>query len=209
MNDFFLSSLSKALNRYLALDPESARRLSVLAGKTVAMTLLPFQYTFYLTVNQQGGIALQAGAPQHADTRLTGTPLQLMGMILARDQRHRFFADDVKIEGDAELGQQMIALFDELDIDWEDQLAKLTGDVPAFHAGQAVNKACDWLRQVRKSLLQQVSEYVQEEKQILPTSEALQDFYNDIDQLRMDTDRLAARINRLSTPLRGHNREND
>ena len=43
----------------------------------------------------------------------------------------------------------------------------------------------------------QVNEYVHEEAEFFPAREALQDFFQDIDTLRMDADRLEARVERL------------
>jgi ubiquinone biosynthesis protein UbiJ len=49
---FLLETLQKALNRYLALDPESSQRLAALNGKWVALELLPLKLTFFLHFNQ-------------------------------------------------------------------------------------------------------------------------------------------------------------
>ena len=47
----FLPSLSKAINAYLALDPESKHRLHDLQGKTITVELLPFHFIFSVCIH--------------------------------------------------------------------------------------------------------------------------------------------------------------
>ena len=110
-----------------------------------------------------------------------------------------FFADDVEIEGNIELGQQLIDLFDHLQIDWEEQLSHITGDIPAYHIGQLARKISSWVQHTNESLTTNINDYIHEEAQWLPTREALNDFFNDIDQLRSDTDRIEAVVHQISS----------
>jgi len=193
---FFLTQTSKAINAYLALDDESKHRMAALENKTMTMVLLPFHWIFQCEF-QNGYLILTEGEGKPFDAKLTGTPLQLLGLMWNQENRASFFSDDLVIEGDAELGQQFAMLFDELHIDWEEHLSKLMGDVPAYHLGQLFHRASDWLKQSEESMSQNINEYLHEEINYFPPVEALQDFYNDIDELRMDVDRLEARILKL------------
>jgi ubiquinone biosynthesis protein UbiJ len=191
------TALSKAVNAYLKLDPESATRLAALENKVVVIKLLPSSLCFYCTFMQNELQLLSPDASLSIDTTVMGTPLALAGVALTKTDRHQFFADDVKIEGDAELGQQVIALFDELEIDWEEHLSHFIGDVPAFQAGKLFRKLQRITHQFTNSLTQNVSEYLHEEKEWLPAREALVDFFADIDELRMAVDRAEAKMIRL------------
>ncbi len=117
--------------------------------------------------------------------------------MITKDNRHRFFAEDLIIEGNAEIGQQVIELFDELQIDWEDHLSHFVGDIPAYHAGRILSGMSKWLLGTEQTLAQNIKEYLHEEAEYVPTREALQDFFSEIDTLRMDVDRIEARINHL------------
>lgn len=198
MNHILLPYLSKACNAYLRLDPESDQRLNALKGNVVTIELLPFHFIFQCEFTA-AGIHLEAGETSPAMTKIKGTPLQMMGAMLAKEQRQRFFADDLVIEGNADIGLQLIDLFDAMQIDWEEYLSQVTGDTPAHHIGRAIRGFKKWLDDASLSLTDNVSDYLQEEKQWLPSREALQDFFEDIDTARMDTDRLEARINRLTS----------
>lgn len=196
MKTFFLKSISNAINAYLKLDPESAKRLQRLQGKVITIELLPMAFIFQCEFTQQA-MTVHPGERMEAQTTIRGTPLQMLGVALTKENRQRFFADDMVIMGNAELAQQVIDLFDHIEIDWEEYLSKFVGDVPAHQFGRLLNNVKSWLSNTEQSFSDNINEYLHEETQCFPPREALQDFYNDIDQLRMDTDRIEARINLL------------
>ena len=200
MKPFFLSSLTHAINSYLSMDPESLYRLQKLHGKIIRMELLPFHIILQYTFTEKG-MKLLDDSSIHAETTIRGTPMQMMGVMLAKNNRQRFFAEDVMIEGNAQLGQEVIELFDEIHIDWEEHLAQIVGDVPAYHAGRAMKSIRKWLSDSESKLSQNINEYVHEEANWLPTREALNDLFNDIDTLRMDVDRAETRLAILTKNL--------
>jgi len=202
MKKNFLALLSKTINTYLSLDPESAKRLQDLQGKSIAIELKPFNFIFHCIFTTHG-ISLQDEADIIPEATLRGTPLQLAGAMLAKNNRHGFFADDLTIEGNAEIGLQVVELFDSLQIDWEEYLAQLVGDTPAYHVSRFLQGMGKWFKQSEQSLTENISEYLHEESKWLPSREALQDFFNDIDTIRMDIDRAEAKIAQLKNHLQG------
>lgn len=196
MNDFFLSFLAKTINSYLKLDPESTRRLETLQHNVITIELLPFHFIFQCAFTK-AGIHIKPGETLPATTKMIGTPLQMLGAMIAKENRHRFFADDLVIQGNAEIGLQLVELFDAMQIDWEEYAAHIAGDTTAHHIGRAARGIKKWFNRIETSFTHNVSEYIQEERRWLPAREALQDFFDDIDRLRMDTDRMEARINML------------
>ena len=209
ITDKLTSFLPKALNRYLALDPESKRRLQKLENKVITIKLLVNETPFYKETNSEfqllftaEGIQLKTEAFSSPDTIIKGTPLSLLHMALAHhDDRKKFFSDDVAIEGNIELGQQVIDLFDALEIDWEEYLSHWIGDVSAYQVMRFAKKLNTFRRRFKSTLTQNINEYVHEEINLFPPLEALQDFYHDVDVLRMDTDRLEARVMQLTKKI--------
>lgn len=201
LKNSLLSAINAGINHYLQMDPESSVRLAKLHGRTIAIECLPFGFIFHCVFSPQGVTVQTADESLVAETYIRGTPWHMAGAMMTRENRHRFFAEDLVIEGDAELGQQVVNLFDELHIDWEEHCARVIGDVPAYHLGRFTKRAGSLLKDIGDSFRQNVSEYVHEEAEWLPAREALQDFFNDIDTLRMDVDRAEARILALKQPL--------
>lgn len=196
MKTFLYHQLSKLINQYLNLDKDSERRLKKLQGKIITIEFEPFHAIFQL-IFKEASVEVKEGGELPAETVVRGTPLQMVGMMLTTENRNQFFAEDLQIEGNAELGQEVVKLFDEMEIDWEENLAKITGDVPSHYIGNFARRIKRWVDHTKESLREDVSDFLHEETSLLPPKEALQDFYHDIDQLRMDVDRLSARMNHL------------
>lgn len=196
MKKMLTTLISHSINALLSLDPESKLRVQKLQDKVIAIELKPFHFTIQCLFNN-GMMYIQDENILSADATIRGTPLQMAGVALTKENRHQFFADGVVIEGSAEVAQEVIELFDLLHIDWEEHLSALVGDTTAFRAMNIAKRAKRFIGDVSESLTQNVSEYLQEEKEWLPTREALNDLFDDIDALRMDVDRAEATVDRL------------
>lgn len=199
MKQLVLESLQTALNAYLALDPATKTHYLGLQGKIVQLEILGIHWTFQLIFTDN---KVQITEPlQTADAIIKGTPLSLIHVAFTRENRHRFFTEDVIIQGNAELGQQVLDLFDHIEIDWEEGVSRWIGDAPAHYLGRLVNHFKNWQQATTHTLLDNLREFIHEEIILFPPREAIQDFYVEVDHLRMDVDRLEARINRLTNTL--------
>lgn len=192
--------LQQGLNRYLALDPESKHHIKELDGKIVTIELegpnLAFQFLF-----KENQVLLKFDDFAPPDTYIKGSPLTLLHMSFTQDNRKSFFEKGVAIEGDLDLAQDFINLFDRLEIDWEEYASKCIGDVPAHQLGKWIGRVQRFQKQAQAVLLQNVNEYIHEEAEWFPPAEALDDFYNDIDEMRMAVDRIEARVALLKKTL--------
>ncbi len=188
--------LENALNRYLALDPESISRIALLRDKIVTIELLglPLSMQMHFLTNK---IQLHWDAFLPPDLIIKGTPLNLLHMSLAPEQRRRFFAEDIVVSGNMELAQQVLNIFDDLEIDWEEALSQWMGDVPAHKTSFLLRELKTWGQHVRQALRQNTDEYVHEEIRLVPPTEELQQFLANVDELCMDVDRLQARVERV------------
>ncbi len=194
-----LAGLEAALNRYLRLDPDAMVRMAALQQRSIAIELTPLQLTLYV-VPGANGVQLRSQVESGPDTVLRGTPLGLAQLGLGSQSGKTLFSGSVTIEGDVETGQAFKAILDEMDIDWEEQLSRLTGDVVAHQLGNTARRAASALRHGRRTLEQDLGEFLQEELRVLPTRIETENFSADVARLGMDTDRLAARVRRLQTP---------
>ena len=131
------------------------------------------------------------------DTVLRGTPYTMARLGLSKKSGELLFSGAVEIDGDAELGQRFKALLDSIDIDWEEQLSRITGDVIAHQIGVAWRDLQAWRRQATETLSKDAVEYFQEESRDLPTPTEVEAFLAGIDTLRSDVDRLEQRVARL------------
>jgi ubiquinone biosynthesis protein UbiJ len=128
---------------------------------------------------------------------LHGTPLGMARLGLGSDTAGTLFSGEVEITGDIETGQAFRAILDGMDIDWEEQVSRVTGDVVAHQLGNLARKAGAWLRHGGQTLEQDIGEYLQEESRVLPSRIEIENFIADVGMTAMAVERLEARLQRL------------
>jgi ubiquinone biosynthesis protein UbiJ len=191
-----LKGLESAINRYLRLDPDSNARMAALSGRCIGIDLRGLDLQLFIYPDEQG-IRLKDHIDGEPDTTLRGTPLGMARLGLGKNTEKTLFSGDVSIDGDVETGQTFKGILDAMDIDWEEQLSKFTGDVIAHQLANSAKRAGTVLSHGRRTLEQDIGEYLQEELRVLPSRIETENFSADVTRISMDADRLAARVKRL------------
>ena len=204
-----LAAMEAALNQLFAMDPESFARLADFKGRIIAFHITDMDQWLYFFPDKQGMqiISHYEGEP---DTVISGSLLAFAKMALAEDQEktRSVFKGDIKITGDMALGQHFQALFQQLDIDWEEHLSHITGDVLAHSLGNVARGVLDFGKQLFNSLGMDVSEYLQYETRDIASGPEIQHFNQQVDTIRNDVERAEARIKRLEQALAQSEKEN-
>ena len=186
------ASLETALNLVLRLDPEILPRLGTLSGHVIAIEPSGMAMTFYL-LPKPGGIQVMDRCETEPSVRIRATPAALFRQWRGRRAR----GGEIVIEGDVGVGREFQAILARLDIDWEEQLSRVVGDVVARRLGGLWDGLRAWSGRTGDILLRDGGEYLQQELRVLPPRQAIEQFLNAVDLLREDADRLAARVERL------------
>lgn len=192
-------ALETSINLVLKQDAATLEKFSALQGKTLAFEFTDLDLTLYLFPHTEG-VQVQYLFDGQADTTLQGTALAFINMSLG-DSSDSFFSGEVRIKGDIELGQRFKRILDQLDLDWEEWLSNYTGDLVAFKAGSLIRNLSSWGKATLRTIQLDVSEYLQDEGQINPREDEIEDFTNKINELRDHTARLEARILRLKKQI--------
>jgi len=195
----FTPLIEEVGNRLLRLDPETLRRLGDLQGRVVCIEFRDLGRKLYLHPSESG-FRLATESEQLPAVTLRGT-LATFGRLGLGAETETLNAGELDIEGDAALGQRLQRIFRNLDLDWEEPLARLFGDPIGHEVGRAARAAFNWHRQALKTFGLNTAEYLQEEARLLPVRYEVEAFLNGVDGARADVDRLAARIQRLKDKL--------
>jgi ubiquinone biosynthesis accessory factor UbiJ len=193
--------LQALIDRKVEDSPRARALLAELDGRR--MRIVALHIPWQLTLQSSGGKLL----PHLADTvepdvQLAGTPLSLLALV-REDPQAVIRRGDVSLTGDAEAGARFQELTQLLRPDLEAALARVIGDVPAFNIGSLLRRAVDYGRSSLDTQARNVGEYLAHERQVLvPRAEARQ-FLEQVDLLREQTDRLAARVARLESARGG------
>lgn len=186
------AGLETVLNRYLQLDPAVRSPLAKLEGAVVAIEFEGLGLMLYLLPGPEGIRVLDHYVGEWT-VRIRGTP-----WALAQQWRgQRVAGSALTFDGDAAVGRAFQTALAHLEIDWEEQWAKIIGDVAAHRLGQFWRGFGDWGHRARDTLARDGSEYLHQELRVLPPRPAVEHFLREVDTLREDADRLAARIERL------------
>jgi len=192
-----LATIEAALNQYIALDPEGARAFAPTYGHIICIDIEGLGARLTLI---PGPDRLQVFGAYDAtpDCLIRGAPLALLRMMTAGRKQSQLSSGAVRIEGDAAVAQALSDALAGLDVDWEEQLARVLGDPIANQIGRAVRAAGDWGGRTRETARANLKEYLEEESRLLPTRYEVDEFLRQVDTLRDDVERLAARIARLA-----------
>lgn len=195
MQTWLIALLETIINRYLQLDAETAKKFADLSGKVIGIEMPSWKLRCYL-FPAQTGVSLLNHYEGEVDTTISGSPFALLRATKTKETHSQLFSN-VTITGDLELGQQVRDLLYEMEIDWEEHLAKYTGDVVAHQVGNVVRSITQWGKNTFTSLRQNLTEYLQEEARHLPPRQEVEDFYSDIRVLQHDVERTEAQLNLL------------
>ncbi len=193
----FTTILEQAVNRALRLDPDTLARLAELEGKVIRLRAAgdsPFEI---FVLPEGSGLQLCAQCDREPDVTLTGDMPAVFRMALRRFLPEVVAAGEVQVSGDIALGQRFQRLLEQVEVDWEEQLARVLGDVPAHQLGNALRGLGGWSRQALHTLQQDLGEYLQEESRLLPGRPRAGDFRQAVETLQRDLDGLEQRLARL------------
>ena len=190
-------ALEAALNRALALDPDTRAALKPLDGRRVALALEAPVVALQIRVD---GERLQVGpvdAAEEPDLAVRSTLGGLLAQLpfLKRDDAPP--VGRVRVSGDAELARRLQTLAERFDPDWQQPFIAVFGDVVGVQVANAVRGALRQLRSVGTNLAENAAEFVVEESRDVVGKAELNAFHDDVDALRDDVERLAARVRRL------------
>jgi ubiquinone biosynthesis accessory factor UbiJ len=145
-----------------------------------------------------------AAAATHPDAVIAGPPLALLELFARREESSaRRGSERVHVSGDAEIAARYRELLELARPDWEEELSRLIGDLPARRVSLAARAALSWLRGFAHSAQANVAEYLQEESRALVSKPEVEEFLAQVDALRETADRVEARIARLERRLDG------
>jgi ubiquinone biosynthesis protein UbiJ len=201
MTDLAFASLEEAINRGIALDPETADKLARLHGRVIAIEIAGPELRLYM-VPGPGRLQVLSRFEGEPDCLLRGSPFALACMDAKGEKgAEQLFSGKVEISGDTELAHRFGTILGGLEIDWEGRLAQFTGDTLAHEIGDGVRSVARWGRRTLDTLGKDLREYVQDEVRLLPERQEIQAYLDKVDALRDDVERMEARIRLLAAEL--------
>lgn len=194
------ASLEAAFNAWLQLEAsthgQALNRLQALQGKLIRLHITNPDMQFDILPTTER-IRVSTDYAAEPDVTITGSALGFMRLATAEDSGKAMLAQGVTIAGDTGLGMQFSQILREVNIDWEELASRAVGDVMAHQLGQIARQSKGWLDETAHAMRLNTQEYLQEEARLVPAEAELKAYLDAVDDLRMDVDRLEARLKQL------------
>lgn len=190
-------ALEAALNRALALDPDTREALKPLDGCKIELSLEAPALALRIGVT---GERLEVGPTepsQEPDLAVRSTLGGLLGQIPFLRKDNAAPVGRVRVSGDAELARRLQALAERFDPDWQQPFVSVFGEIVGVQVANAARGTLRQLRSAGGNLAQNAAEFVTEESRDVVGRAELNAFHDDVDALRDDVERLQAKVDRL------------
>ncbi len=193
----FTTLMETVVNRLLRLDVDTLSRIAELNGKVIRLRIAGAHPFEIFVLPSEAGLSLREHYEGEPDVTLTGDLPVFARFALRRVVPEMVAAGEVQISGDIDLGQRFQRLMEKIDIDWEEQAARVLGDAAAHQLGNALRDLRTWSIQSLHTLREDAAEYLQEESRLLPLRTRAERFRQAVESLRLDAERLEKRFQRL------------
>ncbi|MDD9799658.1 MAG: SCP2 sterol-binding domain-containing protein [Gammaproteobacteria bacterium] len=196
MFSLLLEFLQAAANRLLRADADAAGALRAVDGKTVAVRIAG---------DADAGRAVMVHI---ADAQLWCRPGQRAEADAVLTARAETFAkalrrlcggevcgfDEIEISGDAETGRRFIAALARLQVDWEEETARFTGDAPARAAGSTARALSRLLSQNCAAAAEDFGWFLKDEAQLAARGDEVDALADEVRQLHADVTDFSRRL---------------
>ena len=195
-----LASVEHGLNRILRMDSTALPRLAALEGKVIAIDCVQPALQLYILPDEDG-LMLAAHWEGEADCTLRAPAGSLVQLALAKDKSAVLHCPQVQLHGDSAVLLDLVAVLQDLELDWEYELSRWLGPVPTAMLAGHVRLRARWTRQGLARFSQNLSEYLAEESRTLVGRREAEAAFSELDTVKIDIERLEARIRRLARSL--------
>ncbi|MEE4246528.1 MAG: SCP2 sterol-binding domain-containing protein [Kangiellaceae bacterium] len=190
------SALETVIEKLLSLDNQARDALTDLNGKMVAIKLTDWQLSYFFHI-KDNAIEVTTQSQQQPHVTMEGSSFAFFNMASNERGGDSLFTGEVHFSGEVGTAQKFQAFWQNISIDWEEELSKYTGDIVAHNIGQLVKKTHQGVSKLFGTAQQNISEYLKEESRATPSPDEVEYFYDQLDDLKSDINRIEARINRL------------
>jgi len=193
------SAACRGINHVLGSEPWASTALAKHAGKTILLQLPLGNLCFEISSTGLLNVLKEADNSSltlEVSSKALGELAASSGSL--REQAFKA----VKLTGDADLAQLIGRLAGQLRWEYEEDLARLVGDAPAHFAVRQGKKFVSASRAAASDLLDNVVEYVSEERKVLLNKRDFIAHKSTINDLRESVDRIEKRIQLLEQKAR-------
>jgi ubiquinone biosynthesis accessory factor UbiJ len=197
LNAAALTALERAVDTALGLDSATRAQVDALAGKVFCIDCTVPAVRVYVAPGA-GELRLYGHYEGEVACTVSGAASDFVALAGAADKAGALVNGNLRISGDSAPLLELEKALGKLELDWEQRLALLVGDVAAHQFGRAVRGSARWGQGAQASFARHVEEFIHEEARLAPPRLEVEDFFGDLRATAQRTERLEAGLRRLS-----------
>jgi ubiquinone biosynthesis protein UbiJ len=195
------SGIEMAMNQLLKLDDDSQQRLKKLSGKSLQVTIKELPWPLLFSFSEQIDVRTvitpdndSEPEPEPVDC-LIELNLETLPKLKDSSQLTQLIQKkQLNLHGDIYVAQTFSALLKDLDVDWEEQLSRYTGDILAHQTFSSMRTIFDTAKtQIEQGVIELGEHLTQSDSIAVKPSEMIE-FSRGVSDLRSSTERLSAKI---------------
>lgn len=190
-----LIPLEASVNQLLKQDPVALQHIAAEAGRLVCIKVNDIQPLYIRLLDQ--GVAFSFRNEARPDVIMRGSLADFKALARAGDKANQLINSAIDMDGDSELSIRLTRLVQQLDIDWEALIQPLTGSLLAHQLGKSVRGLFRWGKSSASTYRVAAKDYLEDEAQLVTPQPLLDQFADEVDELRFASDRLQARLDQL------------
>jgi ubiquinone biosynthesis protein UbiJ len=190
-------ALEAALNRALALDPDTRAALKPLDGRRIQLAVESPALAAEIRVEGERLVVGPADVAREPDLGVRGTIGGLIAQLPFFKREDAPPVGRVRVSGDADLARRLQRMAERFDPDWQQPFVAVFGEILGVQIAKGVAGALREAKAAGKSVAGSAAEYFTEESRDIVAKAELHAFLDDVDSLRDDVERLSARVRRL------------
>ncbi len=196
LNQVSAAMIQSVARKVIALDPEAANGLSSFDDKVIKIEIEDFGLCYFFSF-EGGTLTVSNDDSRPVSAAINGNLAAFMAAAANEHSVDSIFKGELHFSGEIGTAKRFQEFAQSLEIDWQEPIARALGDPIGHTLTTGLQAFGGWLLNTGRSTRQDISEYLQEEIKVTPPAAEQQLFFEQVDQARSKTDRLAARIKKL------------
>ncbi|HIJ85111.1 MAG: SCP2 protein [Magnetococcales bacterium] len=189
-------SLSIILNLFFARYPELKERLGELDGKIFQFEIEDLGESLYMNVDDAGQLRIHTYCDNIPHVTMSGKASAFLSLLFhTSDPDSLFFSRQLKLSGETDTGLRFKNLLDNIELDWEKELATLVGRGAAKTLMAMARKTKETGQRGKEILESEMESWLQDRG--FPSRSQLQGFSQDVDALKERYEKLEKGVTRL------------
>lgn len=189
-------TLSIVLNLFFTRYPELKERLGELDGKIFQFEIEDLGESLYMSVDDVGQLRIHTYCDAIPHVTMSGKASAFLSLLFhTSDPDSLFFSRQLKLSGETDTGLRFKNLLDNVDLDWERELATLVGKSAAKTLMDMARKTKQVGQRGKEVLETEVESWLQNYG--FPSRKVLQNFSQEVETLNTRYEKLEKSVARL------------